>query len=360
MSGGGLSRMEDETAVVESDTTVQSNIDFLRAIEDDPSKQKHRRSSSQGKRASLQAFSKGGNILAGKFGDAFKVFESNKPRKSSQPERDISPPAVRRSPPRTEDTPQIHRSSSNRADNGYTARHNEDVLEEEEDLPPEMRRELERRRLSTEEKRVAAAAAEYRQRLAQKGGAGGGSTGPPPPSKASTIQNRVQSLLSDRNRVEPVKRTAEGYGRYTAEASPQEMSKPGAPAIARKPAQLPNQGSNLQSPKTRQTHPPVVSVPTPSASAPPAIVPAPSVPIQRTASRPSAPPKPKNLRTGGQFEVSVNRPASPVKPSKLAGSSLRSAATFGDATGDGAEDLEESFAKRYPDLGPIEMVEREV
>ena len=74
-----------ETAVVDlgsdDETNIESNVDFLRTMEDQDSGKKDRRRSSgtdkKGKRSSLPSMSLSGtkNLLAGKFGDAFKRFE---------------------------------------------------------------------------------------------------------------------------------------------------------------------------------------------------------------------------------------------------------------------------------------------
>ncbi|KAF2183173.1 hypothetical protein K469DRAFT_739990 [Zopfia rhizophila CBS 207.26] len=331
------------------DKNISSNVDFLRAMESDESSQKkhHRRNSSQykhSKRSSLPSISLSNtkNIVKGKFGDAFRRFENNNNAGSQE-----------REPPLTPTDQLIDRSgktltpiAGSEATGG--ASDDERAIDETEDLPPEVRRELERRRLSQEEKRVANAAAEYRKRLAEQGENSKGKAGP---TRASTIQNRVKSLLDDSKQATAV-RTAEGYGHYTNSGKPlptrpdQQSGRP--PVVARKPVPKPAPSASTQPsqdltyPKPRVTQPPI------STSAPPA--------AQRTAtgpaSRPSAPPKPKALRTGGQFESSSGKMSPVVKDKPLP-------APGGD--GADAEDLDmASFSKRYPSLTGLEMVETEI
>lgn len=174
---------------------------------------------------------------------------------------------------------------------------NNALTEDDESLSPEVRRELERRRLSQEEKRVATAAAEYRQRL-ERGDRHAS-------AKASSIQNRVRSLLDDSNA--PVQKTAEGYGKYTdlQPVPAQQISKAPRPIVARKPV---------------------------------------ASPIKSSFDRPSprVAPKPMALRTGGSGGLGNNA------------SQLSLAGARDD------EDWETNFAKRYPSLSGIEMVETEI
>lgn len=183
---------------------------------------------------------------------------------------------------------------------GTSGRSDDDAVDETQDLPPEVRRELERRRLSEEEKRVAAAAAEYRQRIA---GGGGTSIG-----RSAAIASRIQHLQDDSQKVPPPK-TAEGYGRFTD--APKTAEKP---VIARKPVGV----ASISKTST---------VPV-STSAPPA--------AQRTGPRPSVAPKPVALRTGGP---------NPVERAEQ---------------GQEDEDLEASFAKKFPGLADLEMEDMEI
>lgn len=387
------------------ESNIEDDMDYLRHAESNEGRPS-RQGSSHKKRSSLGAIQSGAkNIFAGRFGDAFKRFESNAPEEEPQtPEprnEDVEPPLL--SPIEgSQPTPSKHSDV-------------ESAIDETEDLPPDVRRELERQRLSQEEKRVAEAAAQYRAKV------GGQSTGSGVPSRASTIQKRVQSLL-DEGGQSPVqsKRTAEGYGRYTDEPDyaqepmpSQTLSRAQAPTVARKPPTADIQSNNPY-PKTRQPQadpqPPSPAAPAQPASAPPQQFPAsgpmPVQGTQRVVSRPSVPPKSQALRTGGgakpQWPPSQQpTPQQPSAPSKPAGGlaallakdlegvpdypppgssgaavDSRSAtlpvrtgsgagagaAVNGSGAYDGAreEDLEKDFSKRYPSLSGIEMVEREI
>jgi AP2-associated kinase len=153
-----------ESAVITNEpeeTNIASDVDFFKSMEETESSWKDRRKSSgsgqKSKRSSLPSLSGTKNLLAGRFGDAFKRFEHNAPPVPRTPSplhdlerRDLTPIAG------SEATD--GRSDDGRLDDADTV-----------DLPPEQRRELERRRLSAEEKRVANAAAEYRKRVAERG-----------------------------------------------------------------------------------------------------------------------------------------------------------------------------------------------
>lgn len=303
------SSSDDEPETVEKN--IRSNVEFLRSMEGDEklSKKEKRRSSSgtkSSKRSSLPSISLSGtkNILAGKFGDAFKRFESN----SSNPEPPRTPsPTYDRIRPGVDLTPI---AGSEATDD------HESAIDESQELPPEIRRELERRRLSEEEKRVAEAAAEYRKRLAEggKGKPSGGSSagGTTGPTRASTIQNRVKSLLEDTNKVAAT-RTAEGYGKYTDMPSNDQKKPYNMTGVNNAPRQMP---------------PPSVARKPIGAAGTGGRLPVPPKPAA----------KPAALRTGG-----VAKPG-----------------TVGVNPGPGGnEDWEADFSKRYPSLS-LEMVETEI
>lgn len=371
MEGRRLSRQatgNDEEAV--DDVRIANDTDYLRSLEDNDGITRissRKGNSGHKKRSSLPSISLLGtkNMIAGRFGDALKRFDASEGKSSDQAPRTPSPQPDDRilSPIEgSEATPSKH------SDPGS-------AIDETEDLPPDVRRELERRRLSQEERRVAEAAAEYRNRVAGAGGA--------PQTRASTIQNRVQSLLEQGRQSPVAKRSAEGYGRYTEpaelEATPAQPPEPvertmhPPVAVSRKPVISNTPSAGLPYQKTRQQPmmPPEPSMPTPSSSAPPA--------QPRIMSRPSAPPKPKALRTGGQWPPAANTdkplPQQPTSqrsglaallakdlegvpdypPSAGSGtSSLRAPDSAGDA------DLEAEFSQRYPSLSGIEMVETDV
>ncbi|ORY12554.1 hypothetical protein BCR34DRAFT_587180 [Clohesyomyces aquaticus] len=357
-----LSRGPPSGAIQDSDSeaeekNITSNVDFLRAMEDEQGQKKHRRSSSKSshsKRSSLPSISLSNtkNIVKGKFGDAFRKFESNS--NSGHQDRDLDPPLT--------PTDRLLDRSGNRltpiAGSEATGGASDDErdMDETQDLPPEVRRELERRRLSQEEKRVADAAAEYKKRLAEQGDSGKGKAGP---TRASTIQNRVKSLLEHDTKQVGSTRTAEGYGKYTDSGKPLpgrpqgqvNAIRPNAPAIARKPlpmtkgipslAQPQLQSPDLTYPKQRQQLPPSVSIPV-SASAPLATTTTlPPRTANNTGPRPPAPPKPNALRTGGS-----------VKDKPLPAPGIE---------GVNEDDWDmASFSKRYPSLSGLEMVETEI
>lgn len=339
----------------DDDKNIPSNMDYLRAREHEDSHKKHRRNSSQtkqGKRSSFHSLTSGTkNIVRGRFGDAFKMFESNS---SSGPDRGRSD-----SGPRTPTDAAIDPRSNaltpiagSEATGGPSD--DEHAIEETQNLPPEVRRELERRRLSQEERRVEAAAAEYRQRLASEGKGKAG------PTRASTIQNRVKNLLDESQKQAPASRTAEGYGKYTDTGKPlpqRPQDQSGArqpPAVARKPVALPQQmqqntPSDLAYSKPRLAQPPT------SSSAPPV---AQRAPTGGSAPRPPPPSKPTKLRTGGGNDFSSNTRQSPTKsiarekPLPPVGGRNYAA---------GAEEWDmDSFSKRYPSLNKLEMVETEI
>ncbi|KAF2676133.1 hypothetical protein K458DRAFT_322749 [Lentithecium fluviatile CBS 122367] len=355
-------------AVADSDSetdgkNITSNVGFLRAMEhDDSSHKKHRRSSSQSKhtkRASLSSItSNTKNIVKGRFGDAFRKFESNSPNMGDRG--------------RTEQplTPTDHLIDSrgkaltpiagSEATGGTSD--DERTIDETQDLPPEVRRELERRRLSQEERRVEAAAAEYRQRLAAEGKGKAG------PTRASTIQNRVKNLLDESQKQTPANRTAEGYGKYTDTGKPlptrpqEQTSMKPPPAIARKPIALPQHSTQQAPPDLAYAKPrPNIALPPTSSSAPPA---AQRPTTNQTGPRPPPPSKPKALRTGGASDFSSAGKQSPVVGS-VTGVRDRPSPAVASAQQDGPPDDGnewdmDSFSKRYPSLSGLEMVETEI
>jgi AP2-associated kinase len=351
-----LIRRTTSNAIDDSDAdsdarNIRSSVDFLRQIEGDPNeKHKHRRSSSQSKHARLGSLSSltsnTKNIVKGRFGDAFRRFETN----NKTPEHEREEPAMSPIEPHHQYTSN-HRDLTPIAGSVASLAPTEDdrgPLDETQDLPPEVRRELERRRLSEEERRVEAAAAEYKQRVSSQA-----QNKPRAPSKASTIQNRVKNLLNESSKPAQVNRTAAGYGKYTDSGKPlpvrpEEQGGTRPPPVARKPVNVGGQQDLAYAkPSGRPSMPP----PSPSASAPPAInLRAPSGPPPRA-------PKPNALRTGG----SANPPGSPTKPASLRSVNLREKplpAITGEPGGD--EWDVDAFSRRYPSLSGLEMVETEI
>ncbi|TVY87418.1 Actin-regulating kinase [Lachnellula willkommii] len=332
----------NETAVAdqESDeeTNIASNVDFLRTMEDNDTTKKDRRRSSgannKSKRSSLPSLSGTKNLLAGKFGDAFKRFESNTnaapgPRTPSPlhdlERRDLTPIAG-------------SEATDGRSDDG-------NVLEDADSMAPEQRRELERRRLSMEEKRVANGAAEYRKRLADRDP----STAPRSiggVTRAASIQNKVKNLINENQQTSP-KKTAEGYGRFTSSASgppakpiEQQSTNPYArPAVARKPV-VQSSGSQMMQNELnyQKSRPPQISSP---------------ATVSKTGGpRPNAPPKPMHLNS-----ISTGPQNSPPKPSSLPSRPIQARP---DMTVQEREDYVADFSKRFPSLSGIEMVETQI
>ncbi|KAJ8065373.1 hypothetical protein OCU04_006061 [Sclerotinia nivalis] len=318
-----------------NDDDPRSNVDFLKSMEDQERTKKDRRRSSgskQSKRSSMPSISLSGtkNLLAGKFGDAFKRFENNA----------SAPPGPRTPSPlhdldRRELTPIAgSEATDDRSDDGKI----------DDNMTPEQRREVERRRLSIEEKRVADAAAEYRKRIAERGGA------PAPKSiggvtRAASIQHKVKSLLDENSQQPSLKKTAEGYGRYTdipGQPNPLPTGNPYVKSsVLRKPVQpsIPSSDLNYTKPRPQQIPP--------------------QLPVTKTGPKPSAPPKPthlNNMNTGGGLGVQN----SPPKPSYLASRAGPAVQPRPDMTSQEKEEYIADFSKRFPSLSSIEMVEREI
>ncbi len=350
---------------------ISSNVDFLRAIEEqDPSKRKEKRLSSGSKhikRSSMPSISLSGtkSLLAGRFGDAFRRFEGGTGQRGPSPsriDRDLAPIAG-------------SEQTDSRSDDGY-------ALEETEAISPEVRRELERRRLSEEEKRVANAGAAYRQKLAEKsddGGRGGGglldeSGQLVVNSRAASIQSKVKTLLDENGRASPSKPGQE-FPRFPHSPPQQQLQRPlnqtsSCPSPhPRQQQQLPrtkppmnhtNSAASLQ--QQQQQLPPPILKPNPplsdniksrpSSSHSSAAVATPFPP------RPNAPPKPHALRTNREL---IDQPSSSYKLGKQQQQPITPhAAVPIVASVVEVEDWEKNFSKRYPALAGLEMVETEI
>jgi len=363
---------------------------------EDPDSRKEKTHPKQGKRSSLSGTK---HMLAGRFGDAFKRFESNT----------APPPARTPSPLKQLERQHLEPIAGSEATDGRSD--GSEVLEETDDMTPEARREIERRRLSMEEKRVAAAGAEYRQRIAQRdaagggGGGGGGGSGSsnniggggaaPAPlpksiggvSRAVSIQNRVQSLLQDsQSSSSNVARTAEGYGRYADTATAASRVPDAKPEITRKPV---GAGGKMMMPAAAAPAATIRPV-TSSGAADLAVRRSSTVSSDPTSSRsgpfppqgggpggprPLAKPKPthlnKNLTAGS---LGAGKPGSPTKPppsnlhKPLPKPPPQQHMVATDLPGQPALDMSpqekddylRDFAKRYPSLTSIEMVERDL
>lgn len=329
------------TSAIESEMNIHSDIDFLKAREEEERERKghHKRLSSgskHGKRSSLPHIALSGtkNILTGRFGDAFKMFEGSHDH-SAQHEQGRGSPRMLAQDRRDVLTPITGSEVTDLSDDRRE-------FDEIEDLSPAMRRELEKRKLDAEERRVEQAAAEYRQRVAARGGGGGGG-GHGGINRAATIQTKVHSLLSENSR--PAQKTATGYGRFT-----NEVSQPGASAsIARQPlpqAQATARGINRASTVSATVSTKPISAPASAMDLPQTAQDARSPPP-----RPTAPPKPKVLRTG------QGNPSMPtLNPSAAAPRSVNDA----EKEPISPDDWEAKFSKRYPSLSGIEMVETDI
>ncbi|PQE18197.1 Serine threonine- kinase ppk30 protein [Rutstroemia sp. NJR-2017a BBW] len=321
-----------ETAVADTssddDNNIQSNVDFLKSMEETDNTKKDRRRSSaskQSKRSSMPTMSLSGtkNLLAGKFGDAFKRFEHNA----------SAPPGPRTPSPlqdleRRDLTPIAgSEATDGRSDDGN--------VPDDNNLTPEQRREQERRRLSLEEKRVADAAAEYRKRIADRAPRSIGGV-----TRAASIQHKVKSLLDENRDQQGLKKTAEGYGRYT-DAAPvtQSQGVPGNPYTLRKAPVVGNNDLAYAKPRMQQVTP--------------------SLPATKTGPRPSAPPKPTHLNSSNTG-AGAGFAYSPPKGGFLAGRQGQGLGLRQDMTQQEKEEYLEDFSRRFPSLSSIEMVEREI
>lgn len=372
------SALSDEPEDAMETNKIQSNVAFLRAMEDeDISKRKEKRLSSGSrhvKRASMPSISLSGtkSLLAGRFGDAFRRFEANTGgpgrRSPSPPERhgrDLTPIAG-------------SEATDGRSDDGH-------VLEETEAIPPEVRRELERRRLSQEEKRVSDAAAAYKQKFSRKS-----DEGQEPykekqaNSRAASIQSKVKSLLDESGRASPV-RVKHGYSPYPQSpshyptqaprqilASPDGFRQsnasqvPGNPPTNSQASRPPKKADSMpKSPVVNTKQPPLatastrtqnsVQLPASDSRYPPPTGAASAPTANRPFTRPNAPPKPQALRTGNR---ELERPSSSSSRQNLIAHALPSSAV-GNISPE-SEDWEEKFSKRYPSLAGLELVETDV
>ncbi|EAW08142.1 putative serine/threonine protein kinase [Aspergillus clavatus NRRL 1] len=325
--GAPLQHARTEMDQIPDRANISSDVDFLRAREEELNRKREKRysgSTKHSKRSSLSTLSLSGTktLFGGRFGDAFRRFE--------QSNQDKAP-----SPPAAEDAAKPFPSVTASELAVESAAEVSDE-ENEEDISPEMRRELERRRLSQEEKRVAAAAAEYRRRVAARGegGPGAGSDG----HRSSAIQSRVQSLLGQSNKPPPQK-TATGYGRYTDESDSALQAK--QTTDARPESRPGTRGAGAPYPSSQERAPSV----SPQEGAPTGWS---SASGHRTGSRPMAPPKPKGLRVGGG---DLSRPT---------GEDRSPTSTTAPTPISPGDDWEANFSRRFPSLSGLEMVETEI
>ncbi|KAI1306339.1 hypothetical protein F5Y03DRAFT_384177 [Xylaria venustula] len=331
----------------QDESAIQSNVEFLRTMEDYDGKKKDKGIRHHSKRSSLGSLSGTKNILAGKFGDAFKRFEGN-PTGSS-----VRTPSPLKDRENHSLTPIAgSEATDGRSDDGH--------FPGETELTPEMRRELEAQSLADEERRVEAAAAEYKQKMAAR--AGDLAQAPLPRSiggvsRASSIQNRVQNLLEESHKSsQQIQRTASGYGKFSDEALAKSREEKELPELPHRP--------------TGTSHGPPPKPPTSSSETLARVrssgqgsgsTSRPVPPI-----KPSPAPKPthlNNLPTGGRRSptkqhFSANH-AFRASSDQLVGVGLPGRPTL-DMTFQEKEDYIQDFSKRFPSLSSIEMVERDI
>ena len=392
----------------QEDTAIESNVDFLRSMEDTDPKRKEKSHKHHGKRPSLGSLSGTKNILAGKFGDAFKRFEGNQnpaPLRTPSPLKELD---------RHELTPIAgSEATDGRSDDGHGFG--------EPEMTPEMRRELEAQSLAEEERRVEAAAAEYRQRVAAREAGDPSASGASAPlpksiggvSRAVSIQNRVQNLL-DESQKSSVQKTASGYGKFTDSAVTEDDADEG-PGLPPRPAAH-GTGTDVgraASSSFAGSARPVTAVSSGSmeanitAAAAAAVTrgcPASTAPPDTTGerrpplpARPQPAPKPthlNNIPTGGSRARSPSKTHRPPPPSSSSTSVASTAALSSSSGGVGGggprmsaeqlialdlpgqppgqtatllemsprekDDYVRDFSKRFPSLNAIEMVERDL
>ncbi|CAK7223831.1 Ark- serine/threonine protein kinase [Sporothrix bragantina] len=387
---------------------IESNVDYLRSMEEPDNKRDRSNAKPPGgKRSSMTALSGTKNILAGKFGDAFKRFETSTGGNSNN---NATAPSPTRTPSPLK---QLERSSNASNENNYGGGYNEVTYDENEipevtdDMPPEVRREIERRRLSMEEKRVAAAGAEYRQRVARvdtgstiprtatgSHPSSGGSNSAPPPmplpktmpksiggvSRAVSIQNRVQNLLNEAQSSSPVVRTAQGYGHFTDDGSgaggnasdSSARSTPTQSAMAGSASSF-GRGSFDERPEVRRK--PVIGgrpesqrgpPPKPSAKPKPLHLnkPLPLIGKNQTNDGPARPgspnmnyppSRPVNSRVSMPNKSGASASQAPLMAVDLPGQPVLEGMSLQDR-----DDYIQDFTRRFPSLTTIEMVERDL
>lgn len=315
-----------EPAHVHGEGNISSDIDFLRVIEDEePVKKRSKATENKSsKRSSLPAsISNTKSILAGKFGDAFRKFESNNVGNRQNNSDDQARGK--------EDLLTSITGSVN------TDVHSDDVagMDETEDLMPEVRREFERMSMQQEERRVAEAAAAYRQNLEhQKTNSKFSKI-----NKASTIQDHVKTVLQDSD--------VSISGNSNREASlPQPLNTSLSTLVkeSKRSKTTNNHVTDFSRTEIRLTRNKSKTKPSATASAPP---------VARALPRPTAPPKPEALRSGSQISLLASSKTKSADPQ--ADSPAKSLAMKGGF--ENADDWESNFNKRYPNLSRLDMVE---
>ncbi|KAF8470537.1 hypothetical protein BDZ91DRAFT_840709 [Kalaharituber pfeilii] len=347
---------------------IESNVEFLRAMENESDAAKggskaDRRLSSGSfvgkhvKRASMPSISLANTktLLAGKFGEAFRRFESNSAmhehHRSSSPGNDKYLAPISGSGPASEVSDEPLESAGI------------------EDLSPEAKRELEKRTLIQEEERVAAAAAKYKREIANR--APGEGPRQSSASRASTIQNKVKALLNE-NRA-PAPRTAEGYGQHTDELHYQsqhsQVDKRAAQSSIAKPEKIPRTapysnydreiGKGSTGRALEELSLPMLKPRATTSSLATDISSAKLYSPTSSPTRPPLPPKPQKLRdlvpeiSGMTIKDKVEeRKWKKTKPELDGNGELQDIGLVEDP-----DEWQRNFAQRYPSLSGLEMVE---
>lgn len=330
---------------------ISSNVDFLRAMEEEePSKKRDKRLSGGSrhiKRASMPSISLSGtrSLLAGRFGDAFRRFETNTSSSNQRPSspsperggRDLTPIAG-------------SEATDGRSDDGH-------AMDESEEVPPEMRRELERRKLEQVEKQVAGAAAAYREKFNDMSLNTPGTSSAT--NRAASIQSKVKTLLDETGKASSSPTKPDQYmqhpnissqqtpqrqdGDPTRTSSPQTSRRTPSNGIPSSKLQLLS-GSPLLTSRQQQ---PVIAPNNPRTSAAPT-------------NRPLPPSKPHALRTGERPQTSPAKPLSSITSTASRPLPQRPYDGAVDNPALGGGDWELQFSKKYPSLAGLEMVETEI
>ncbi|RYC63239.1 hypothetical protein CHU98_g2967 [Xylaria longipes] len=332
----------------QDESTIESNVEFLRTMEDYDNRKKDRGAKQHSKRSSLSSLSGTKNIIAGKFGDAFKRFEGNPTGSSAR-----TPSPLKDGENHSLTPIAGSEATDGRSDDGH--------FTIETELSPEMRRELEARSLADEERRVEAAAAEYKQKMAARDG--GDTASPMLPrsiggvSRAASIQNRVQNLLEESQKSsQQVQRTASGYGKFSDEALVRSREEKELPELPPRPI-----GAGHGPPPKPPTSSSEALARVRSSGQGPSSGSRPVPPA-----KPSPAPKPthlNNLPTGGRRSPTKHHHPSShafrASSDQLVGVGLPGRPLV-DMTFQEKEDYIQDFSKRFPSLSSIEMVERDI
>lgn len=330
---------------------IHSSVDFLRAMEDeDGSRKKEKRSTSgskHAKRSSMPSISLSNtkSLLSGKFGEAFRRFESNSP---SQSGRSTSPRALEGRRLRDLSPIAVSEAASDRDYDGLPTGGDESKGDDgRRGRAPQLPAEV---------------SADYGGRLADRknktwpedadGRHVGGS------NKAASIQHKVKTLLDENTRPSPGRRV-NGHGPAINSSATLQAYHDVPP---RHPRMKP--GSVAKGPATSKPPPTLLGPRLAEQSGRQAFNPTSPTVVRRiapaAAARPSAPPKPDKLKMAGPAGPSPRPQPLDRDPSAKATRPVLSPPSALAATGETVEDWEANFSKRYPSLSRLEMVETSI